>query len=393
MLVFLMLLVIANIVISFILLLKNQDPKLLKFERAVRDEIFSNRQEMSNSLKSFCDSISNQLIGLTHVNEQKLDNVRTMIEDRLKSLQIDNSQKLEQMRLTVDEKLHNTLERRLGDSFKIVSERLEMVRQGLGEMQVLATGVGDLKKVLTNVKTRGTWGEIQLGALLEQILTPEQYAVNISTKKEGRERVEFAIKIPNKNNDILWLPIDAKFPKEDYERLLIAQDKADAKQVEECANALEIRIKTEARSIRDKYISPPSTTDFAIMFLSTEGLFAEVIRRPGLTDILQREYRVIVTGPTTIAALLNSLQVGFRTLAIEKRTSEVWKLLAAVKAEFGRFGDLLDKTHKQLSAVSNSIEGAAKKSRNIERKLKGVQELPVSETVELLPEQDVLKIE
>ena len=391
MIITLIVLVLINIGITVILVLRNQDSKFLKFERAIRDEMASNRQEIADSVKNFSDSNSKQLMGLTQLNEQKLENIRNTVEERLKSLQDDNTKKLEQMRITVDEKLHDTLEKRLGESFKIVSERLEMVREGLGEMQALATGVGDLKKVLTNVKTRGTWGEIQLGTLLDQILTPEQYATNVATKKRSRERVEFAIKLPGKDDDVVWLPIDAKFPKEDYERLLIAQDQADVKQVEECDNALEGRIKSEARSIRDKYISPPDTTDFGIMFLATEGLYAEVIRRPGLCEILQREYRVIVTGPTTIAALLNSLQMGFRTLAIEKRASEVWTLLGAVKTEFGKFGDLLDKTHKQLSAVSNTIEGAAKKSRNIERKLKGVQELPVSETVKLLGEAEELE--
>ena len=388
MIITLIVLVIINIGITVILVFRNQDSKLLKFERAIRDEMASNRQEIADSIKNFTDSNSKQLMGLTQLNEQKLDNIRNTVEERLKSLQDDNSKKLEQMRVTVDEKLHDTLEKRLGESFKLVSERLEKVREGLGEMQALATGVGDLKKVLTNVKTRGTWGEIQLGTLLDQILTPEQYAKNVATKKRSRERVEFAIKLPGKDDDVVWLPIDAKFPKEDYERLLIAQDQADIKQVEECGNALEGRIKSEARSIRDKYISPPDTTDFGIMFLATEGLYAEVIRRPGLCEMLQREYRVIATGPTTIAALLNSLQMGFRTLAIEKRASEVWKVLGAVKTEFGKFGDLLDKTHKQLNAVTNTIEGATKKSRNIERKLKGVQELPVPETVKLLGEAD-----
>lgn len=393
MLITLIILVTINIAITVFLVLKSHDPKFVKFERAIRDEMASNRQEIADSVKNFSDSNSKQLIGLTQLNEQKFDNIRNTIEERLKSLQEDNSRKLEQMRITVDEKLHDTLEKRLGESFKLVSDRLDMVRHGLGEMKILAAGVGDLKKVLTNVKTRGTWGEIQLGTLLDQILTPEQYATNVATKKGSRERVEFAIKLPGKSDDIVWLPIDAKFPKEDYERLLTAQDQVNTKQIEEFGSALESRIKSEARSIRDKYVSPPDTTDFGILFLSTEGLYAEVIRRPGLCEMLQREYRIIITGPTTIAALLNSLQMGFRTLSVEKRASEVWKVLGAVKTEFGKFGDLLDKTHKQLNAVTNSIEGATKKSKTIERKLKNVEELPAKETNKLLDETEDIEAE
>jgi len=288
------------------------------------------------------------------------------------------------MRETVDEKLHNTLEKRLGESFKLVSDRLESVQQGLGEMQALATGVGDLKKVLSNVKTRGTLGEIQLETLLDQILTPDQYAKNVATKSGSRENVEFAIKLPGKEDKILWLPIDAKFPKEDYERLVDAQEQANPDLVEELGKALEQRIKSEAKDIQNKYIDPPNTTDFGILFLATEGLYAEALRRPGLFESLQREHRVILTGPTTIAALLNSLQMGFRTLAIEKRASEVWNLLGAIKTEFAKFGDLLVKTHKQLAAASNTIEGATRKTRTIERKLRDVQELPVKESAKLL---------
>jgi DNA recombination protein RmuC len=378
------LLVIGAITLA-VLLLRNPENKLLIFERAVRDELAKNRDEMSRSLKDFSDTSAKQVMGLTQLNEQKLDNVRQAVEERLKSLQEDNAKKLEQMRATVDEKLHDTLEKRLGQSFKLVSDRLELVHKGLGEMQVLATGVGDLKKVLTNVKTRGTWGEIQLGALLDEIFTPEQYAKNVPTKTGSRDNVEFALKLPGRGgNELVWLPIDAKFPKEDYERLVDAQNEANVELVEELGRVLENRVKAEAKSIRDKYIDPPQTTDFAILFLPTEGLFAEIIRRPGLFGTLQRDYHVTVTGPTTISAFLNSLQMGFRTLAIEKRTSEVWNLLGAVKTEFGKFGDLLDRTHKQLSAVSNTIEGAARKSRTIERKLKDVQQLPVAETPDLL---------
>jgi DNA recombination protein RmuC len=262
----------------------------------------------------------------------------------------------------------------------MVSERLELVHKGLGEMQTLASGVGDLKKVLTNVKTRGTWGEIQLGNLLEQILTLEQYAQNVVTKKGSNERVEFAIKLPgrDKNDSVVWLPIDAKFPLEDYQKLVEAQEQANLGLIEEFGKLLETRIKSEAKDIREKYIDPPHTTDFGILFLPVEGLYAEVLRRPGLCDLLQREYRVTITGPTTLAALLNSLQMGFRTLAIEKRSSEVWVVLGAIKTEFAKFGELLDKTHKKLEEASNIIDDATKKSRTIEKKLNKVQELPLS---------------
>jgi len=377
-----------------------------KLERMVKDEIAENRRESSNSLRQFSDSVlarmldiatlqarqldtfSQQLVTLTQSNDQKLDKLREMVEERLKMLQADNHQQLEQMRTTVDEKLHATLEKRLGESFKLVSERLELVHKGLGEMQTLASGVGDLKRVLTNVKTRGIWGEIHLGNLLEQILTAEQYAQNVATKKGSGDRVEFAVKLPgrDKADECVWLPIDAKFPQEDYLRLLEAQDQANPVAAEEAAKSMECRIKAEAKEIKEKYIDPPNTTDFAIMFLPVEGLFAEVLRRPGLSDILQREYRVVVTGPTTLAALLNSLQMGFKTLAVEKRSSEVWSLLGVVKTEFGRFGDLLEKTQKKLQEASDSIDTAAKKSRTIERKLRAVQELPTAEATALLDE-------
>lgn len=377
---------ILNFIILFLLLTKNSDSNLIKFESNIRDEMSKNRAEMSKTLKDFSDSSLKQFLGLTQINEQKLENMRKTIEDRLKSLQDDNSQKLEKMRETVDEKLHNTLEKRLGESFKLVSDRLESVQQGLGEMQALATGVGDLKKVLSNVKTRGTLGEIQLGTLLDQILTQEQYAKNVSVKDGSRENVEFAIKMPGKEDKVVWLPIDAKFPKEDYERLVDAQEQTNVELIEELSKALESRIKSEAKDIRDKYIDPPNTTDFAILFLATEGLYAEAIRRPGLFETLQREFRVILTGPTTISALLNSLQMGFRTLVIEKRASEVWNLLGAIKTEFGKFGSILVKTHKQLAAASNTIEGATRKTKTIERKLRDIQELPVKKSKNLLTE-------
>ena len=275
----------------------------------------------------------------------------------------------------------------MGESFKVVSERLEKVHEGLGEMQSLASGVGDLKKVLTNVKTRGTWGEIQLGNLLDQILTIDQYARNIATKKGSRDMVEFAIKLPGQDGNVVYIPIDAKFPKEDYERLLQAQDAGDVAAIEELAKAIENRIKLEAKKIRDKYIDPPQTTDFAIMYLPIEGLYAEVLRRPGLCEQLQRDFRVTLSGPTTITAVLNSLQMGFRTLAVEKRASEVWQLLGTVKNEFIKFGDILDKTHTRLKQASDEIESAARKSRTIEQKLKKVQELPSSSSQPLLGEE------
>jgi DNA recombination protein RmuC len=304
-------------------------------------------------------------------------------------MQQDNTHKLEQMRATVDEKLQITLEKRLGESFKQVSERLEQVYKGLGEMRTLATGVGDLKKVLTNVKTRGTWGEIRLSHILEQILTPDQYDVNVATKENSNDRVEFAIKLPGQDADkekIVWMPIDSKFPQEDYQRLLDAQEAADKELAEKSIKNLETRIKAEGKFIKEKYLDPPHTTDFGIMFLPVEGLYAEVLRRPGLCDILQRDYRIVMTGPTTLAALLNSLQMGFRTLAIEKRSSEVWDLLGTVKTEFGKFGDMLAKTKKKLQEASNSIDQAEVRTRVIQRKLKKVQEVPQSESVESIEE-------
>jgi DNA recombination protein RmuC len=386
--VFLCLLVVLSLIILIMEIISRGKGPLLDFERAIRNEISKNREEISTSLKSFNDSSINQIAKLTQINEQKLDNLRLAVEQKLKDIQEDNSSKLDLIRQTVDEKLHSTLEKRLGESFKLVSDRLEQVGRGLGEMQSLANGVGDLKKVLTNVKARGTWGEIQLEAILDQILNPDQYEKNVSVNKNSREHVEFAVKLPGKDNDPVWMPIDSKFPKEDYEKLVDAQDKADVASIAAINKSLENRIKAEAKDIHDKYISPPNTTNFAIMFLPTEGLYAEIIRRPGLCDELQRKYRVVVSGPTTIAALLNSLQMGFKTLAIEKRASEVWKVLSVVKAEFHKFGDILEKTNKQLDTVCRSIESASRKSRTIESKLKNVQELPAEDSVELIEEID-----
>ena len=367
-------------------------------ERALREElsglihqynetIVRRVNENAGNQLAQLDSFAKQLRQLTQSNDQKLDRMRETVQAQLVALQEDNSKKLEAMRQTVDEKLHATLEKRLGESFQMVSERLEQVHKGLGEMQTLAAGVGDLKKVLTNVKTRGSWGEIQLGALLEQLLAPSQFESNVATKPGSAERVEFAIVLPGRGDvGKVYLPIDAKFPQEDYQRLLEAQEAADAAGAEASAKALEIRIKAEAKDIRDKYLSPPHTTDFGILFLPVEGLYAEVLRRTGLYETLMREYHVTVAGPTTLAAILNSLQMGFRTLAIEKRSSEVWMLLSAVKTEFGKFGDILDRTNKKLQEASNVMDDAARKSRTIERKLKGVQSLPNESAEALLAE-------
>ncbi len=405
----LIILTILNIILVAILLLRRTDNVVSQLsgsfesiqknqertERIVREDIAKNRDEVRESLRSSTDSFSKQIFSLTQMNEEKLEKLREVMAKQMQSLQEDNSRKLEQMRATVDEKLHETLEKRLGESFKIVSERLEKVHEGLGEMQNLASGVGDLKKVLTNVKTRGTWGEIQLGALLEQILTADQYEVNVVTKqgKGSRDPVEFAIKFPGKDGQSVLMPIDAKFPKEDYERLMQAQDEADVTVIEESGKAIEAKIKLEARKIRDKYIDPPHTTDFGVLYLPTEGLFAEVLRRKGLCEFLQREYRITVAGPTTIAAMLNSLQMGFRTLAVEKRAGEVWNLLSVVKTEFGKFGTILEKTHDKLRQASESIETAARKSRTIEKKLKKVQELPASNQTPSIERDDEILVE
>jgi DNA recombination protein RmuC len=387
--------------------------KQQRLEGVIKGEITSNRletaqsarqarQELGNALKLSSDSLqqrlteniqvqkdqldsfSKQLMAMTKLNEEKLEAMRKTMETQLQALQEDNTRKLEQMRATVDEKLQGTLDKRLGESFKQVSERLEQVYKGLGEMRALATGVGDLKKVLTNVKTRGTWGEIRLSHILEQILTPDQYDVNVATKKSSNERVEFAIKLPGQKADrekVIWMPIDSKFPQEDYQRLMDAQETADKESVGKSIKNLEMRIKAEARHIKEKYLDPPNTTDFGIMFLPVEGLYAEVLRRPGLCDTLQREYRIVVTGPTTLAALLNSLQMGFRTLAVEKRSSEVWQLLGMVKTEFGKFGDVLAKTKKKLQEAGHTIDKAEIRTRAIARKLRKVQEVPLMETV------------
>jgi len=364
--------------------------------KAAGDSIVNSLGEIGKAQRGQLESFSGQLAKLVDTNERKLGELRSVVESKLTQIQTDNAAKLEEMRKTVDEKLQGTLEKRLGESFKQVSERLEQVHKGLGEMQNLATGVGDLKKVLTNVKTRGTWGEMQLGNLLEQLLTPEQYAQNVATKPGSADRVEFAIKLPGRDaqdGKTVWLPIDAKFPKEDYERLVEASEQADADAVEQAAKQLELRVKAEAGDIRDKYIDPPNTTDFGILFLPTEGLYAEILRRAGLAESLQREFRVVVAGPTTLAALLNSLQMGFRTLAIEKRSSEVWTVLGAIKTEFGKFGGIIEKVQKKLQEASNVIDTAATRTRTIERKLRTVEGLPAKEATAMLGEPDAAPAE
>jgi DNA recombination protein RmuC len=365
-----------------------------------RDTSREAREELTRGLMAFSQTLSSQMGSLATVQNSQIEQVRKSIdenlsrmretvEQRLDRLQQDNAAKLEQMRHTVDEKLHATLEQRLSESFRQVSERLELVHKGLGEMQSLATGVGDLKRVLTNVKTRGTWGEVQLGALLEQMLVPDQYAGNVATRPGSRERVEYAIRLPGREGQgQVWLPIDSKFPSEDYERLLAAQERADPAGVEEAGRALETRVKLEAKTIREKYVEPPATTDFAIMFVPTEGLYAEIVRRPGLAALVQGEHRVTIAGPMNLSMIINSLQMGFRTLAVEQRASEVWLLLSAVKNEFGKFGEVLARTKAQLESVANSIDAAELRTRQMAKKLKKVESLPDVQTRSLLAAEE-----
>ncbi|MDO5504878.1 MAG: DNA recombination protein RmuC [Pseudoxanthomonas suwonensis] len=363
------------------------DARLDEFRIAIGEDARKMRSESAEAQRQLAEAIGNRVRELTERNAQTIGELRTQVESQLKALQADNTQKLEQMRATVDEKLQSTLETRLGESFRLVSERLEAVQRGLGEMQQLASDVGSLQRVLTNVKQRGTFGETQLGALLEDVLTAEQYAANVATLPESGERVEFAIRLPGAGgNGQVWLPVDAKFPREDYERLLDAQERADAEGVQVAGVALERRIRDEAKKIREKYIGPPHTTDFALLFLPTEGLYAEVIRRPGLFDVIQREQRVTLVGPTTLLAVLNALQMGFRSLAIEKRSSEVWQTLGEVKNEFGKFAVVLEKAHSQLSTVQNSIKAAGVRTRAIERRLRGVEALPHDDPTRVLPD-------
>jgi DNA recombination protein RmuC len=328
-----------------------------------------------------------QLKSLTESNQGGLKHLQETVDGRLQELRSSNERKLEQMREVVDEKLQSTLEKRLGESFKLVGDRLEAVQQGLGEMRSLASGVGDLKKVLTNVKTRGTWGEVQLGALLEQILTPEQFDRNVKPRPDSRDIVEFAIRLPGATDEpdqCVWLPIDSKFPQEDYLRLVDASENGDVAAVQQAQSALIRSIQDSAKEVSSKYLNPPLTTDFAILFLPTEGLYAEALRHPGLVERLQREHRIVVAGPTTLAAVLNSLRIGFRTLAIEQRSSEVWKVLGAVKHEFGKFGGVLDKVKRQLETAGRTIDETGRRTRAMERKLRSVEELPADATTEML---------
>jgi len=362
------------------------DQRLDLLRDALNDDARKAREESTGAQQRLGDSLGQRLQDLIQRNEQRIGEMRGTLEQQLQTLQRDNAEKLDQMRVTVDEKLQSTLEARLGASFQLVSDRLEQVQRGLGEMQQLATGVGDLKRVLTNVKHRGGWGEVQLEAILEQTLTQDQYARGVKVRPDSGEMVDIAVRLPGRSPDDVpvWLPIDSKFPSEDYERLLDAQEQGDVEGVRQQGAQLERAIRIQAKSISDKYIVPPHTTDFAVMFLPTEGLYAEVIRRPGLVDLLQREHRVVVAGPTTVTALLNSLQMGFRTLAIEQRSSEVWVLLGAVKSEFGKFAGILEKAEKQISTVGRSRGEASRKTRNIERRLRGVESLGGEQTRQLL---------
>lgn len=344
-------------------------------------------QQLALLQKTLADTLTLQLHALGESSARRLADMRQTMEAQLTQLQASNASKLDEMRATVDEKLQTTLQVRLGESFKQVADRLEQVHKGLGEMQVLAQGVGDLKHLLSNVKTRGIFGEAQLASLLEQVLVADQYSAQVVTRPRSKEMVDFAIRLPGHadHGEPLWLPIDAKFPNEDYERLLDAQARADAPGVEAAAKALELRIRLEAKSMAEKYIEPPFTTDFAILFLPTEGLYAEVLRRPGLMQALQRDHRITLAGPTTLLAMLSSLQMGFRTLALEKRSSEVWQVLGAVKAEFGKFGDILAKVKSQTETVLKTLDGAQTRSRAVGRALRQVEALPEAQAVQLIP--------
>jgi DNA recombination protein RmuC len=357
--------------------------------RTQNTQIDAFAQQLALLQKTLSDTLSTQLQALGESNARRIGEVRATLESQLQQLQQSNAAKLDEMRQTVDEKLQNTLETRLGESFKQVADRLEQVHKGLGEMQTLAQGVGDLQRVLTNVKTRGMFGEVQLENLLEQVLTSEQYGKQIETKPRSNQRVDFAVRFPGRSADgaPVWLPIDAKFPRDDYERLLDAHERADAPAAEAAAKALEVRIRTEAKSIAESYLAPPHTTDFAILFLPIESLYAEVLRRPGLMDSLQRDYRVTLAGPTTLLAMLNSLHMGFRTLALEQQASEVWKVLGAVKTEFERYGEWVARIREQVQKASDTLDKADTRTRQMRRALKVVEALPDAEAQALLPAQ------
>lgn len=384
------LLLAANLVVT--LLGRAESTKLLRNElRAAREEASGEarelRQEVSRMHQASTQSLVGSLKALTESNQNGLKHLQDTVDGRLQELRSSNERKLEQMRQVVDEKLQSTLERRLGESFKLVGDRLEAVQQGLGEMRSLASGVGDLKKVLTNVKTRGTWGEVQLGALLEQILAPDQFDRNVKPRPDSRDVVEFAIRLPGPSDDpdrCVWLPIDSKFPQEDYLRLVEASDSGDVAAVQQAQGSLIRSIQESARDVSTKYLNPPLTTDFAILFLPTEGLYAEALRHTGLVERLQREHRIVVAGPTTLAAVLNSLRIGFRTLAIEQRSSEVWKVLGAVKHEFGKFGDVLEKVKRQLESAGRTIDETGVRTRAMERRLRSVEELPAEAAAAML---------
>jgi len=361
--------------------------EVAKVQKDTTETVLRIIAEMGKAQQERLAEVEGRIKALTEVSRGELDKIRTTLAGQLKELQEGNEKKLDQMRQTVDEKLQTTLEKRLGESFKLVSERLESVQRGLGEMHHLAAGVGDLKRMLTNVKTRGTWGEVQLGAILEQILTPDQYERNVKTREHSQDMVEYAIRLPGQGRDrdsVVWLPIDSKFPQEDYQRLLAAAEIADAEGVEKACAALTRAILLAAKEISGKYLNPPRTTDFAIMFLPTEGLYAELLRQPGLSEKLQHDFRVVAAGPTTLAATLSSLRMGFRTLAIEQRSSEVWEVLSAVKTEFSRFGEVLGKVKKQLTTAANTIDETEVRTRAMERKLKSVEELPDSQAGAIL---------
>ncbi|MCP4216329.1 MAG: DNA recombination protein RmuC [bacterium] len=401
------LLVVLHIILIAIVLLKSRDKQLHKriddgltgTETRILDEFARNRRDFNHSIKelreeihgsitSFSDLILKRITGISQLQNMQFENTRKAVDDQLKTIRKENTDKLEEMRQTVEEKLHATLETRLGQAFKQVGDRLEKVHLGLGEMQKLAAGVGDLKNVLTNVKTRGTLGEVQLENQLSQLLTTSQYAKNVKTKESGNDFVEFAVKLPGRDDtECIWLPLDSKFPLGQYEMLLKAYHAGDKEAVRKVSMRMAAEIKGFAKTIRDKYLDPPRTTDFALMYLPVEGLYAEVLRTEGLFEVLHKTYRIIPVGPSTLAAILNSLQMGFRTLAIEKRSSEVWKLLGAVKTQFGKFGDLLDKTRKKLDEAGKSIDDASRKTRHIEGRLSRVQELPTEEPL-IFPEDN-----
>ena len=396
-------LLVCVLLLTSWLALRRADPHALHhLERELRDEVARSaavtRQELAQTLATFqqtlltqqdavARSLIDQLRALSVSNDQRLSEVRATVDHRLTAIQVDNEKKLEQMRATVDEKLHATLEQRLGDSFRQVADRLEQVHRGLGEMQGLAKDVGALNRVLTNVKSRGMFGEVQLAGLLEQVFTTEQYAAQVETVPGSNARVDFAVRLPGRREHgaPVWLPIDAKFPRDDYERLLDAQDRADKPAADAAARAIEQRLRLEAKTIREKYVAPPHTTEFAILFVPTEGLYAEALRRPGLMEALQREYRVTLAGPTTLLATLTSLQMGFRTLALEQRSTEVWEVLGAVKTEFGKFADVLTKTRKKLKEASDTIDDAQTRTQSMTRKLKSVESLSEARTQALLP--------